>query len=570
MDQAEAFLSRYTQEMAIHLPAVVFPPSMTAAVLRKTKPYLFLGIMAAASSEIPQIQRQLANDVVHLIADRVVVHGEKSIELIQLFLVTVIWYYPPEHFEELKFYQFVHMAAVMAIDIGLGRKRNTGKSRLIPSTWRDHPFRRQTLPEPTSIEARRTWLSAYFLASNVSMALHRTNLIRWNSFMTECMDILESSPEAAPTDRYLCNLVWTHRLAEEVGMQFSMDDPTVVVNIAEPKVQYALRGFERDLSKYSDSIPKEEKRPSLLLSFNVLSLYMHEVALHVDKTDDMRPSAINTESLDDPIPGLSESLTAAHIGALSSCLTAIDGIFETFLSMDVRSIRCLPVFNFVRVAYAVVVLIKMYFSASSPDSELGKVINKDNMKVDEYLDRLLDKFRGVAEGDKSRPAAKFQLVLAMLRGWFQKQGTQLQQQKPEGNGTTAPKAENTPTPGSQQQQQQQQQPPPQQQQHQRQTESDFANTPLQLLSEIATGNDPSRGGKQNGGQAAMPWLTQGWTDLDYNNPGDGFEQAMGLTLQGIGNPQAPFDWENSMRFLMGDGTIGNPMEGVSNTNIFQF
>lgn len=334
---------------------------------------------------------------------------------------------------------------------------------------------------------------------------------------------------------------------------------------------------------------------------------MHEVALHVDKTDDMRPSAINTESLDDPIPGLSESLTAAHIGALSSCLTAIDGIFETFLSMDVRSIRCLPVFNFVRVAYAVVVLIKMYFSASSPDSELGKVINKDNMKVDEYLDRLLDKFRGVAEGDKSRPAAKFQLVLAMLRGWFQKQGTQLQQQKPEGNGTTAPKAENTPTPGSQQQQQQQP-PPQQQQQHQRQTESDFANTPLQLLSEIATGNDPSRGGKQNGGmpttsmpgyqpflsttqppmydtnsgtgdmvahipgpgQAAMPWLTQGWTDLDYNNPGDGFEQAMGLTLQGIGNPQAPFDWENSMRFLMGDGTIGNPMEGVSNTNIFQF
>lgn len=263
-EQAEEFLLRYTQEMAVHLPAVVFPPAMNAAALRKTKPYLFLGIMAAASSEMPHIQRQLANDVAHLIADKVVVHGEKSVELVQLFLVTVIWYYPPEHFEELKFYQFVHMAAVMAIDIGLGRKRNTAKSRLIPSSWRDHPFRRPTPPDPTSIEARRTWLSAYFLASNVSMALHRTNLIRWNPFMTECMDILESSPEAAPTDRYLCNLVWTHRLAEEVGMQFSMDDPTAVVNIAEPKVQFALRGFERDLSKYSESIPKEEKRGKYL------------------------------------------------------------------------------------------------------------------------------------------------------------------------------------------------------------------------------------------------------------------------------------------------------------------
>lgn len=265
MDQAETLLLRYSKEMTLHLPAVVFPPSMSAATLRKTKPYLFLGIMAAASSETPHIQRQLASEVVHLIAEKVVVYGEKSVELVQLLQVTVIWYYPPEHFEELKFYQFVHMAAVMAIDIGLGRKRNITKSRLIPSSWRDHPFRRTSLPDPTSLEARRAWLSSYFLASNVSMALHRTNLIRWNSFMTECMDILESSPEAASTDRYLCNLVWTHRLAEEVGMQFSMDDPSVTVNITEPKVQYALRGFERDLAKYSDSITKEDKKRKYLL-----------------------------------------------------------------------------------------------------------------------------------------------------------------------------------------------------------------------------------------------------------------------------------------------------------------
>ena len=86
--------------------------------------------------------------------------------------------------------------------------------------------------------------------------------------MTECMDILESSPEAAPTDKYLCHLVWTHRLAEEVGIQFSMDDPNAIVNVAEPKVQYALRGFERDLAKYSENIPqsaKQRKLDSLIL-----------------------------------------------------------------------------------------------------------------------------------------------------------------------------------------------------------------------------------------------------------------------------------------------------------------
>ncbi|RYP07003.1 hypothetical protein DL764_002826 [Monosporascus ibericus] len=586
MEQAEVLFLRYTKEMAVHLPAVVFPASMTAAQLRRTLPCLFLGIMMAASSEMPQVQRQLANELVHLIADRVVIRGEKSLELVQLLQISVIWYYPPEHFEELKFYQFLHMAAVMAIDIGLGRKQSMSRSRLIPSTWRGLTFRKTPFPDPTSIEARRAWLSSYFLAANVSMALHRTNLVRWTSFMTECMDILESSPEAAPTDKYLCHLVWTHRLAEEVGIQFSMDDPGVAINLAEAKVQYALRGFERDLAKYSDSISNEDKQR------------------------------------------LGDSLTAAHIAALSTCLTAIDGIFETFLAMDVRSIRCLPVFNFARVAYATIVLMKMYFSASSPDSELGKVINKDDMKVEEYLEKLLDKFRAVAERDKSRPAAKFQVVLTMLRGWFQKLGSPLPQQKSQCGGPMGQNPECATTPGAQQQQQQQpqqqqqqpqqqqQQQPQQQQPHQQQqpqqqpqqqAEYNPANTPLQLLSEIATGNDPSQA-KQNNtgmlstgisgyqsfatsaqhpeynpissteatllagpGQAMLPWVSQGWTDLACNSLGEGFEQALGMTLQGLGGELNFTDWDNNLRLGTGDGALNGMTDGgITGYNMFPF
>ncbi len=90
------------------------------------------------------------------------------------------------------------------------------------------------------------------------MALHRPNLVRWTPFMAECVEVLQSSPEAAPTDRYLCHLVWTHRMAEDVGLQFAMDDPSVVVNLTDPRTQYALRGFERELDKYRASMPADE------------------------------------------------------------------------------------------------------------------------------------------------------------------------------------------------------------------------------------------------------------------------------------------------------------------------
>ncbi|KAL2261170.1 hypothetical protein VTK26DRAFT_4623 [Humicola hyalothermophila] len=515
MAMANELFARYTNQMCQHLPGVVFPPGMTAGELRATKPTLFLAVMAAASSEQPPLQKTLTYELMQVFGDKIFVQGNKSLELVQAVQLSVIWYWPPERFEELKFYQLVHVAAVMAIEIGLGRKKHikSGFRKHLSTAWRDHPLKKPILPDPTTIEARRTWLTCYFLATNTAMALHRPNLIHWTPFIAECIDVLESSPEAAPTDKYLCHLVWTHKLAEEVGIQFSMDDPASTPNIADARTQYALKGFERELEKYSSSIPLQLQQPSLKISFHVLSLYMHEIATHNDNVDD---SKLNPTA--EALLGSDAPLSPAHINALSACLTAIDGIFEVFLSLDIHTIRCLPVFNFVRVAYAVVVLVKLYFAASSPKSELGKVINKDNMKVEQHLDNLLKKFRATAAEDKNRPAAKFLVVLFMIRSWFHKH-----KQGNGGSNDTPPyhprqgardKAGN-PTPQ------------PQQQEYR----AAAGSTPLQLLSEIAT-NDPAAASPGPGttrpdmpqpnpavpgAPAATPWL--GRQSLLYNTPG---------------------------------------------------
>ena len=255
-EKAAELFARYKESMIRHLPAVIFPPSMSVMELRRTKPYLFLAVMAAASSEMSGLQRVLQKDLVQLIAQKAVVAGEKSLELVQAIHVAVIWYWPPEHFEELKFYQLVHMAAVMALDIGLGKKAPSRRG-IPPFSWRESQFKRQPPPDPTSIESRRTWLTCHFLAANTSMSLHRPNLIRWTPFMTECLELLESSPDAAPTDKYLCHLVWTHRMGEEIGVQFSMDDPGANVSILDARTQYALRVLERDVEKYRDAVPRE-------------------------------------------------------------------------------------------------------------------------------------------------------------------------------------------------------------------------------------------------------------------------------------------------------------------------
>lgn len=269
---ASELWDRYNYQMVPHLPAVVFPRDMPFGELREMKPILFLAIMAAAASETPKVQRVLVKELMQVFADKIVVAGEKSVELVQALNVSVMWYWPPEHVEELQFYELVHMAMIMAIDLGLGkRKPRRGEQK----AFRDLPFRKHPLPDPTTIESRRTWLTCYFLTTNTAMALHRPFLLRWTSFMAECVDVLESSPEAAPTDKYFCHLVWTHQLAEEVGFQFCMDDPSVSVNLSDHMTQHRVRGFERELEKHKKDVPSE-----LMQRMCVLLLYYHAMTLY--------------------------------------------------------------------------------------------------------------------------------------------------------------------------------------------------------------------------------------------------------------------------------------------------
>ncbi|KAG9245992.1 hypothetical protein BJ878DRAFT_499019 [Calycina marina] len=539
-EMATKMFNHYVERMAPHMPAVVFSPATTAAEVRKAKPTLFLAILSVSSGmNYPDLQRMLTKEIMAIYGERIITNGEKTLEIIQALHVNTLWYWPPEHFEELKFYQLVHIAAVMAIDIGIGKKSKSAKMNKHAGLWREHPWRKTPYLDPEGIEARRAWLSCYFLCCNAAMGLRRLNLIRWSTFMADCVNVLENSPEAAHSDKTLCQWVRSQKITEEVGTQFSMDDPSANVSVTDPKMQYFMKAFEKDLDNWSNQISAGVQSPALIMAKHVVNLYMHEIAIQTDPLGDPDDAGGTNFS----IP---EQLTPAHIDALLTCLKSIEGTFEIFLKFDVDTIRCFPVAHFVRIAYAVVILIKMYFAAASPNSELGKVINKDSMKVEYYLDNLVALFKASAAQEKSRPAAKFLTVLIMLKTWFHRQREH--QSPPAGEVPVAthmphePVAVGTPNLANQQ----------------RRPQSSYgvANTPLQLLSEVATGD--SRAQPRAGTVNHYLNNQNNWSSLDeashqqnqgsgdFNGPtmdpslnsdfvynmGDGFEQAMGMTLGG--------------------------------------
>ncbi len=113
-------------------------------------------------------------------------------------------------------------------------------------------------------------------------------------------------------------------------------------------------------------------------------------------------------------------ISPAQIAALTNCLTSIHLIFDTFLSFDVDLVRNLPTIHLVRTTYSAVALIKLFSSVTVPGSKLEKVFNPDDLKVEYYLDRVLEFLVQAAEDEKSKPAAKFLQILGMLKTWYQK------------------------------------------------------------------------------------------------------------------------------------------------------
>lgn len=87
--------------------------------------------------------------------------------------------------------------------------------------------------------------------------MRRYNLVQWQPYMNECLEILEKHPDALPTDR---NLVWWARLGfvmEECGTLPSADEPESIDSFPDSKVRHGMKKLASKLEQWRTDIPKE-------------------------------------------------------------------------------------------------------------------------------------------------------------------------------------------------------------------------------------------------------------------------------------------------------------------------
>jgi hypothetical protein len=178
MATATALYNVYINELIPHYPAVTFPERYTAEELRRQRPTLFLAVIAAAAGKTdPELYGALNTKALQLYAARTVIGGEKSLELVQSMLITTVWFCPSGPYNQLQFYQFIHMAATTALDIGLGSKPSTDKTDYqlsqTPTTINNCTLKSQDASrrfaaeelDIAAIDRRRTILVCYLICS---------------------------------------------------------------------------------------------------------------------------------------------------------------------------------------------------------------------------------------------------------------------------------------------------------------------------------------------------------------------------------------------------------------------
>jgi hypothetical protein len=144
MESATKMFNYWRNQMCPSNPMVIFSPTIDAQEVRKTRPITFLTILAAASAAVqPSAQPALTIEVNRQISERVLFHGDKSLDLIQAMLLNSQYYVRPRTARDLAFNHNIVAANVMALELGIGKR----------SKMKRNP--------KEDVELCRTWLSCY-------------------------------------------------------------------------------------------------------------------------------------------------------------------------------------------------------------------------------------------------------------------------------------------------------------------------------------------------------------------------------------------------------------------------
>ncbi|CAG9990375.1 unnamed protein product [Clonostachys byssicola] len=388
----------FCTEMLPHYPLILPPAPISYKTLRDDRPAILRAIIATASSiYAPDLWKFLFQDAERYIMEQALMRGRKSLDLIQAALLLATWSHPPKRFEDLNFGQFVNIAVTMVLDL-----RSSNDLRYLISS---DPVAAST---EGSLEVARTFLACYLLSSSIAMSLRRPNTMPYNTWVRDCLAVLNSTATTHIGDRRLVAWIDLQKLAEETLAIAGIDGNSLGRSTDSRTPLILKSGLER-VKAWRQTVSDDIMHDTLDIHYNVILLNLSEPGLHgKHNANDFRPPyAINTRLAAYP---LTEN-QPHFIDACIECLEVSRKIMQIFKHMSAESIRQKPVIVFTRIMYAAVIIVKLAVLEEPNFKESRSSAPGSDMEI---LHTTLDKLVLAAEGSRYFVPATFCAVLRRL------------------------------------------------------------------------------------------------------------------------------------------------------------
>ena len=154
---AVAYLADFMLNLLPEYPIMIIAGDETFDTLRRTRPLLLFAMITAASGSRDQaLFTILHTKLTQLLTDKVVIQGEKSIDLLYCTMILEVWYNSPTHLTKLNFYLWIQLAATLHTQLNLSWDR---LARIIEYSTHDN------LQRPNLQAKVRLSLTVYLLVS---------------------------------------------------------------------------------------------------------------------------------------------------------------------------------------------------------------------------------------------------------------------------------------------------------------------------------------------------------------------------------------------------------------------
>ena len=378
-------LSIFINEIYPRYPFIELPHNLNINYLREHEPLLFvliiyIALIADNREEISiEVQLQLECLIAKSISSEILLIGNKSLNILKITLLYILWYSAPELFHHRRYHMFTSLCVSMVHDLGINGRpyffynKDDGSVKKTLITNNDKE-------DNKSLEIKSIVLIVYIIYMAISFFFKRVVFLEWTEYLEECCIKLENSN----LRKYKLIVIYAkmnHLMEFIYNNIHKLSEQLTVLELSSNKYKMSLIDYLNQINLLKVKIINNFKENSS--DYNLLMSYIYSVQAYIYEP------AIQTlvKSKEITTKEYNEVFYSTLHQICESCILSL----KHFNKLNINEMAVNPLFHTSRILYTSGMLLRIrYLSLTIPKNGKGKLFTDESLNIIKQLIKKID------------------------------------------------------------------------------------------------------------------------------------------------------------------------------------